>query len=61
MFICLLINLGILVAAVSKSYAMATHINMGTNVLFSCLCGEFIQWNLVEYPISYTYYNGYLK
>ncbi|XP_025200889.1 LOW QUALITY PROTEIN: ABC transporter G family member 23-like [Melanaphis sacchari] len=30
---------GILVAAVSKNYTMATHINMGTNVLFSCLCG----------------------
>ncbi|XP_025415786.1 LOW QUALITY PROTEIN: ABC transporter G family member 20-like [Sipha flava] len=30
---------GILVAAVSKTYSMATHINMGTNVLFSCLCG----------------------
>lgn len=33
--------LGILVAAVSKTYSMATHINMGTNVLFSCLCGKF--------------------
>lgn len=32
--------LGILVAAVSKNYTMATHINMGTNVLFSCLCGK---------------------
>ncbi|XP_015371211.1 PREDICTED: ABC transporter G family member 23-like [Diuraphis noxia] len=30
---------GILVATVSKNYTMATHINMGTNVLFSCLCG----------------------
>ncbi|XP_050422274.1 ABC transporter G family member 23-like isoform X2 [Adelges cooleyi] len=30
---------GILAAAFSNSYTMATHINMGTNVLFTCLCG----------------------
>ncbi|XP_050542636.1 ABC transporter G family member 20-like isoform X2 [Daktulosphaira vitifoliae] len=30
---------GILAAAYSNSYTMATHINMGTNVLFTCLCG----------------------
>lgn len=39
--------LGILVAAVSKNYTMATHIIMGTNVLFSCLCGKlFVHYSI---------------
>lgn len=41
-----MVYLGIIVAAISKTYSMATHINMGTNVLFSCLCGKFLNLNL---------------
>lgn len=47
-----MIYLGILTAAVSKSYTTATHINMGSNVLVSCLSGKFSKlFNLVKLNI----------